>query len=184
MTDRDSATWTGESPGEQGANACPCDTDGGTSGRAPGSTFPSRLREGLGEGAATLSSADRWSRMALVHRLDPRLLEFARALRRNATDAERLVWSLVRNKRLAGFKFRRQHPLGPYIVDFLCVRARLAIEIDGGHHWTDAQQRHDRRRSEFIRRRGIRELRFTNIQVLRETESVLEAIWLSLNDRS
>jgi adenine-specific DNA-methyltransferase len=89
----------------------------------------------------------------------------------------------VRDKRLAGFKFRRQHPFGPYVLDFFCVRARLAIEIDGGQHWTDAQQRHDRRRSELIRERRVRELRFTNVQVLRETESVLEAIWLTLHDR-
>ena len=64
--------------------------------------------------------------------LDPRLLAFARELRRQQTDAEAVMWSLLRDRRLAGCKFRRQYPLGPYVLDFYCQEARLAIELDGG----------------------------------------------------
>ena len=122
--------------------------------------------------------------MARVQPLDPRLLAFARALRANATDAERLLWMLVRSKRLAGFKFRRQHAFGPYILDFYCVQARLAVELDGAQHWIDAQQRHDCLRTAFLRDRGVREIRFTNREVLRETEGVLEAIWRAVVEPS
>jgi very-short-patch-repair endonuclease len=122
--------------------------------------------------------------MARAQPVDPRLLRFARAMRADATDAERLIWMLIRNRRLAGAKFRRQHPFGPYIVDFVCVEARLAIEIDGGQHWADAQQRRDARRTAFLEERGVCVLRFTNREVLVETEGVLEAIWRSIVERS
>jgi very-short-patch-repair endonuclease len=88
---------------------------------------------------------------------------------------------LVRRKSLAGFKFRRQHPFGPYVLDFYCARARLAIELDGGQHGADAEQRYDRRRSAFISERGVHELRFKNIEVLLDTEAVLNTIWLALH---
>ena len=92
--------------------------------------------------------------MAHVLALDPELLEFARALRVNATDAERLVWTLVRNRRLDGFKFRRQHPFGTYILDFYCAQAGLAVEIDGGQHFREGQERYDARRTEYLHERG------------------------------
>ena len=122
--------------------------------------------------------------MAHVLALDPELLEFARALRVNATDAERLVWTLVRNRRLDGFKFRRQHPFGTYILDFYCAQAGLAVEIDGGQHFREGQERYDAPRTEYLHERGVRVLRFTNRQVLLETEGVLEVIWLVLLERT
>jgi len=77
---------------------------------------------------------------------------------------------------MCGFKFRRQHPIGPYIVDFYCHKAQLAIEIDGGQHNQDRQLLYDERRTAYIEEQGIKVLRFWNHDVLRETETVLEVI--------
>ncbi|MCZ7681749.1 MAG: endonuclease domain-containing protein [Sandaracinaceae bacterium] len=122
--------------------------------------------------------------MARVQGLDPRLRDFARALRGQATDAERILWSLLRNRRLGGLKFRRQHPIGPYILDFYCVRARLAVEVDGGQHWTEPQQQRDAVRAKLLCARGVEVLRFSNREVLHETEAVLEVIWMRLMARA
>ncbi|MGB8931769.1 MAG: endonuclease domain-containing protein, partial [Anaeromyxobacteraceae bacterium] len=101
---------------------------------------------------------------------------FRRDLRREATDAERAVWWILRDRHL-GVKFRRQHTLGPFILDFFCVELRLAIEIDGGQHYEDAGLRHDGARDLFLQDNGVRTLRFSNLEVLKETEGVAEAIW-------
>ncbi|MDR7193926.1 endonuclease domain-containing protein [Luteimonas terrae] len=98
-------------------------------------------------------------------------LQFARQLRRESTDAERLLWFHLRDRRL-GAKFRRQQPLGPFIVDFLSVEARLIVEVDGSQHHEAA----DAGRTRFLERRGYRVLRFWNHDVLVRTESVLEVI--------
>ncbi len=108
------------------------------------------------------------------------VLARCRELRQNATDAERLLWHLLRNRHLAGAKFRRQHPVGPYILDFYCAQARLAIELDGGQHSEAAQQRRDARRTRVLEAQGVRVLRFWNNEVLAETEAVLETIWNAL----
>ncbi len=105
-------------------------------------------------------------------------LEFARKLRREQTDAEQLVWSLLRDRRLANTKFQRQRPLGPYFLDFYCHEHRLAIELDGGQH---ADRDQDRGRDAFIQSQGVHVLRFWNNDVLQRTESVLEAIWQALH---
>jgi very-short-patch-repair endonuclease len=115
--------------------------------------------------------------------MDPELLAFARQLRREHTDAEKLMWGLLRNRHLGKPKFRRQHPLGTYVLDFYCHDARLAIELDGGQHNTDAGRRHDERRSEFLAEQGIQVLRYWNHEVLEETDSVLEAIFNALINR-
>lgn len=114
------------------------------------------------------------------HPLPENLLEFARQLRREQTDAERLLWSLLRDRRLAGLKFRRQHPVEPYIVDFYCHAARLAIELDGGQHNEPDERAKDSKRSAFLEKRGIRILRFWNNDVLQNTEGVLQAIYDTL----
>ncbi len=113
-------------------------------------------------------------------RLDPELLQFARELCKKQTDAEQLLWSLLRDRGLAGFKFRRQHPLAPYVLDFYCHEARLAIELDGGQHNEPHEQERDATRTAFLKQQGIRVLRFWNHEVLQNTEGVLQAIYDTL----
>jgi adenine-specific DNA-methyltransferase len=100
----------------------------------------------------------------------------ARQLRAGQTDTERKLWSHLRNRGLAGFKFKRQHPIGKYIVDFACLEMRLIVEVDGGHH-SNAK---DEDRTRFLELAGYRVIRFWDNQVLQETEDVLEAILASL----
>ena len=97
----------------------------------------------------------------------------ARQLRVVMTDAERRLWSALRGRRLQGFKFRRQHPLGPYVLDFACVEHRLVIEADGGQH---ADCDTDRRRTAWLEARGWRVIRFWNNEILENTDGVLDAI--------
>jgi very-short-patch-repair endonuclease len=108
--------------------------------------------------------------------LDPELLEFARRLRAKQTDAERLLWSLLRNRRFMGYKFRRQHPMEPYVLDFYCHECHLAIELDGGQHNEPATRARDEKRTAFLQAQGIRVLRFWNNEVLTNLEGVLQAI--------
>ena len=105
----------------------------------------------------------------------------ARLLRRNMTDAERLLWSKLRRKSL-GVKFRRQEPLGPFIVDFVCYEKRLVLEVDGGQH---AQRRvRDQRRDRVLEEMGFRVLRFWNHEVLGNIEGVLQRILEALDSPS
>lgn len=106
-------------------------------------------------------------------------IEFARKLRHEQTDAESLLWYLLRDRRLGGYKFRRQHPMPPYTLDFFCRDAAMVIELDGGQH---ADPERDRRRDEWLAERGLRVLRFWNHDVLQDTESVLMAIWNALHE--
>ncbi|MEE8621680.1 MAG: endonuclease domain-containing protein [Syntrophobacteria bacterium] len=103
-----------------------------------------------------------------------------RALRRNMTDAERLLWRSLRDRQMGGWKFRRQHPIRPFIVDFVCVERKLIIEVDGGQHASKVQE--DASRSGYLRNKGYRILRFWNNQVLKETEAVLDMILAALDD--
>jgi len=102
--------------------------------------------------------------------LAPRL---QRRLRKNMTDAERRLWWSLQRKQLEGLKFRRQHPFGDYIIDFVCLEARLAVEVDGGQHSEDSS---DAARDEFLERAGFRVLRFWISDVLRDTGAVVETI--------
>jgi len=95
----------------------------------------------------------------------------ARKLRSTPTDAEIRLWSRLRRKQLAGFRFRRQHPLGPYVVDFFCAAAKLIVEVDGGQHANDGDAR-----TRWLEARGYRVIRFWNNEVLANTEGVLCAI--------
>jgi very-short-patch-repair endonuclease len=97
-------------------------------------------------------------------------------LRREATTAESLLWELLRDRRLLGRKFRRQHPIGQFIADFFCDDARLIIEIDGAVHREPTQQERDRLREEILREHGFAMLRFTNEQIFNHTEQVLQEI--------
>ena len=108
------------------------------------------------------------------------VLNFTRGLRMRQTDAELRLWLLLRDRRLAGWKFRRQHPIPPYIVDFYCDEARLVVELDGSQH-ADALDR-DEGRTCFLESRGLRVRRYWNNAVLTEIETVLEDIWNVLQD--
>jgi len=99
-----------------------------------------------------------------------------RALRGRATDAERLLWRLLRSRQFLGLKFRRQHPVGPYIVDFYCAVRRLAVELDGGQHFTIEGQAYDQQRTDYLAKRGVQVLRFGNNELFENTEGVLESI--------
>jgi very-short-patch-repair endonuclease len=103
-------------------------------------------------------------------------------MRREPTDAERKMWNILRGRRLGGFKFRRQHPIGWYIIDFYCDVAGLGVELDGGQHADHEQLRHDEKRSEYLASRGIRIVRFWDDDVLKETDLVAEAIYAALAD--
>ena len=103
---------------------------------------------------------------------------FARSLRRSMTDAEMQLWQHLRNRRLLGFKFRRQVPLGKFIADFVCLGAKLIIEVDGGQH--AERESEDRYRTDWLTREGFRVLRFWNDDVLLRTDSVLESIIAAL----
>ena len=98
----------------------------------------------------------------------------ARTLRTNMTDVEQKLWYRLRNRRLDGYKFRRQHEIEHYIVDFVCTDAMLIVELDGGQHAEQAD--YDARRSRHLRALGYRVLRFWNNDVLTDTESVLAVI--------
>src|SRR3546814_18318944 len=102
---------------------------------------------------------------------------FIRNLRRNATDAEHLVWSYVRSRRLHGQKFRRQQAMGPYVLDFYCHDLKLAIELDGGQHNEAEQVARDLRRDGFMAARGVQTLRNWNAEVWYRTEGWLADGW-------
>jgi very-short-patch-repair endonuclease len=97
----------------------------------------------------------------------------AKLLRTNMTDAEKRLWYLLRGHRLKGIKFKRQAPIGRYIVDFVCFQSNLMIEVDGGPH---ADNDADLRRRRWLEDQGFRVLRFWNNEVLSNTDAVLEAI--------
>ena len=100
--------------------------------------------------------------------------ELARSMRKGSTVAEELLWERLRSKRLAGLKFRRQHPVGRFIVDFYCVERGIAIEVDGSIHGQQADQ--DRVRQDYLEQRGIRFLRFTNDAIVQDIDRVLHDI--------
>ncbi len=108
-------------------------------------------------------------------RVNPAIKRNARGLRREMTDAERSLWQHLRRRQLGGLKFRRQHPIGRYIVDFVCVEVGLVIEVDGGQH--GVQQSYDESRTAWLEQRGYRVLRFWNNDVLTHSEDVRETIW-------
>jgi len=111
-----------------------------------------------------------------VWRVKPMTRLRARALRQDLTKAERLIWYGLRAHRLEGAGFRRQTPIGPYIVDFVSHAAKLIIEIDGGQHFEDRQEARDKRRDAFLAAKGFRVIRFSNHDVMSNRVGVLETI--------
>jgi very-short-patch-repair endonuclease len=105
----------------------------------------------------------------------------AKQLRAQSSDAERKLWYFLRRKHMGGLRFRRQFPLGPYFADFVCLPARLVVEVDGGQHSEDAQAAHDRRRTAWLNKNGFRVIRFWAGDVMRDPHNVLEGIELALS---
>jgi very-short-patch-repair endonuclease len=101
----------------------------------------------------------------------------ARRLRRNSTDAERKLWYRLRSRSIPGFKFVRQEPIGPYVVDFICRERRLIVEVDGGQH---AESKHDLVRDQWLADHRYRVLRFWNNEVMMNIDGVLESIAAAL----
>jgi len=103
-----------------------------------------------------------------------------RELRKNSTDAERVLWRHLRLRQVNGERFRRQRSIGNYIVDFVCLEKGVVIEVDGGQHAEGADR--DARRDEWLRAQGFVVLRFWNHEVLTQIEDVKEAVWRALNE--
>jgi very-short-patch-repair endonuclease len=110
----------------------------------------------------------------------PTARERAHQLRRDQTDAEQRLWAKLRDRQLRGAKFRRQHPIGPFVADFCCPQRKLVVEMDGGQHAEDIAA--DEKRSRFLEAQGYRVLRFWNHDLLRNTDGVLERIAEVLGD--
>ena len=111
------------------------------------------------------------------NKLDPQLLIFAKSMRNTATDAEHLLWQILRAKRFMNLKFRRQHVIKPYIVDFYCHELGLVIELDGSQHGTDDAIEYDAERTKFLEALGLTVVRYWNHDVLGLTDMVLEDLW-------
>ncbi|CAB1222802.1 endonuclease domain-containing protein [Acinetobacter bouvetii] len=110
-------------------------------------------------------------------KLDPQLLIFAKSMRHTSTDAENLMWQILRAKRFMNLKFRRQHVIASYIVDFYCHEIGLVIELDGGQHGTDDAIEYDAERTKFLEALGLTVVRYWNHDVLGRTDVVLEHLW-------
>ncbi|RWN01149.1 MAG: endonuclease domain-containing protein [Mesorhizobium sp.] len=113
-------------------------------------------------------------------RRSPERITRARALRRGDNQAEATLWNELKAKRLGGYKFVRQMPIGPYFADFACRSEKLVVELDGSQH---AENSYDRRRDEFMRGEGFSVIRFWNVDVLKKSRSVCETILAALEGR-
>lgn len=131
--------------------------------------FPALAGEGRGEGESG------WA--ARRHTASKK----AQAFRKNETDAERAIWRFLKGKKFQEYKFRRQHPIGPYFVDFVCLKYKLVVEIDGGQHCENPK---DEIRTEFLQSKGFDVLRFWNNDVLQNMEGVLHTLSLTLSRKS
>ncbi|MFH1746903.1 MAG: DUF559 domain-containing protein [Planctomycetota bacterium] len=109
-----------------------------------------------------------------MHRIAPQTTTRARQMRQEAPFHERLLWSRLRNGQLGDLRFRRQHPVGPYIVDFYCARAKLAIELDGVSH--EGRELYDEKRTEYLESQGLRVVRYADDEVLRDLDGVVYRI--------
>ncbi len=113
------------------------------------------------------------------HETPKRHRGFAKTMRKNPTEAERQMWLILKDRRLADYKFRRQVPMGPYIADFVCYSARLVVELDGSQHGEP-----DARCDAWLEAKGFSVLRFWNNQLTENRESVLDAIWHRLREET
>jgi len=140
-----------------------------------------------GEGRGGGVSASEVSMVDPEHpdwKVSDRLRTNARALRKNSTDAERILWSELRDHRLNGASFRRQVPIKDFIADFACHAAKLVIELDGGQHFSDQAEQKDAARSAVIEAQGYKVLRFSNHDVMTNRAGVLETIASAIAERA
>lgn len=126
---------------------------------------PALAGEGRGEGES-------WA--AISRKATPK----ARRLRKDQTDCEKIIWHLLKDRRFTNYKFRRQHPIGSYIVDFACTALKLVIEIDGGQHCDNPQ---DGLRTEYLNARGYEVVRFWNNDVMTNIDGVILTLTLALS---
>jgi len=137
----------------------------------------SKTRSVLGEGyAVALKHPNRLRRRELKQ-------PFAASMRAHATDAERILWASLRSGQIAGLRFRRQQPIGPYIVDFYCSAAKLIIELDGDQHGADRNVLYDKTRTRWLMDRGYRILRFPNGDVFKRRQFIVDSIVHELEQR-
>ena len=111
-------------------------------------------------------------------------IEHARQLRKQETWAEKLMWRWLRDRQFSGYKFRRQHPVGKYILDFFCEEARLNVELDGSQHGFPDQRKHDVEREKFLQSYSIKTLRFWNSHLRRNAQSIRDTIFRELQARA
>jgi very-short-patch-repair endonuclease len=104
------------------------------------------------------------------------IIDRANALRKEMTEAEQTLWSVIRKRQLLGCKFRRQHPINQFIADFYCHEKKLVVEVDGGYHNEPTQAEYDQQRTYELEKIGIRVLRFSNEEIKDDIEAVLEKI--------
>ena len=109
-----------------------------------------------------------------------KLKKYSRELRRNMTDAEMLLWSKLRRKQLKGCQFYRQRIIGNYIADFYCAKSSLVIELDGGQHYTDEGMEADKERDNYMKREGLKVLRFSDRDIFKNLEGVMRKIYDNL----
>jgi len=110
-------------------------------------------------------------------RYNKKLKKYAKNLRKNMTDAERLLWSKIRCKQLKNYQFYRQKPIGDYIVDFYSPKAKLVIEVDGGQHYNIDGKQKDEIRDRYMKQMGLKVLRFSDVEVFNNIDGVIEIIW-------
>jgi adenine-specific DNA-methyltransferase len=111
-------------------------------------------------------------------------IDRCRVLRRNQTEAEKKLWDILRNRQLAGVKFRRQFPIGQYIVDFYSSEYKLGIEADGGQHYEDRGRQQDELRTKELANLGVKILRFSNLDILNNIEGVYQVIQEAIKDNN
>ena len=106
-----------------------------------------------------------------------KLKRYSQTLRKNMTDAEKLLWSKLRKKQLKGYQFYRQRIIGNYIVDFYCAESKLIVEVDGGQHYEDEGDKKDRARDAYMKQLGMKVLRVSDRDVFKNIEGVVEKIY-------
>jgi very-short-patch-repair endonuclease len=110
--------------------------------------------------------------------------QIPRLLRKQDTWAEKLMWRWLRDRRFSSYKFRRQHRFGEHVLDFICVEARVNIELDGGQHGFPEQQKADAERDAWLEKAGVKVLRFWNADLRRNKDGVRDTIWRTLQERA